>query len=280
MSLVAVTCDACGGAVAARAGEPVPRCLFCGSEAVRSEQVEEGVEPPEVFLPFATDEEGARAAFRKWAGSSFWYPSDLRRAKLELNEILLPAWRWSAQVETHFAGLVSAHTRSGKRPVTGARTKSLSGVLVPASTAISRAELHAISPYDAGEAQPFVDDEAVAPYELGSLTRTAAREAGQQAIFEMHRQAIRAELGASKIHTSALCTGMEGDPLLLPVYVGAYRRKDRLYRVVINGQTGKLVGKAPLSWTKIGCVAFFVLLAILAVLALLGGGAAVYSVSM
>jgi hypothetical protein len=42
-----------------------------------------------------------------------------------------------------------------------------------------------------------------------------------------------------------------GRPVLLPVWIGAYRRGDRLFRVVINGQTGAFSGTAPISLIKV-----------------------------
>lgn len=35
------------------------------------------------------------------------------------------------------------------------------------------------------------------------------------------------------------------------MWIGAYRLREKLYRVVLNGQTGTLTGKAPISWVKV-----------------------------
>ena len=60
------------------------------------------------------------------------------------------------------------------------------------------------------------------------------------------------------------------DPVLLPVFIGAYRRQGEVYRIVINGQTGKLIGKAPISWAKVALVAATVGAVVLTVLLCLG----------
>jgi len=275
VSLRALTCEECGGAISLQAGQRVPRCLFCGSPALHEAAPPQGVEPPAVAIPFAVDEEGARAAFRAFASGSIWYPGDLRRARLDLNAILLPAWSWSGYVETHYAALVPARTRSGKRPVSGAETAPFEGVLVPSSTALTRAELAAISPFDPGSAAPFDPQAVQAPFELGSLTRTAARQAGVDAMKGLHVAALRQRCRASRLHASCLFHDVEGLPLLLPVYVGAYRRKGQLYRVVINGQTARLTGQAPYSWARIGCAVFVVVALLVFIMLLLGGGALV-----
>ena len=68
----------------------------------------------------------------------------------------------------------------------------------------------------------------------------------------------------------AFCENVEGAPVLLPIYIGAYRRKDEFHRVVLNGQTGAITGDVPLSVWR-------VLAAVLVVLALLTVGILVAS---
>lgn len=275
-TLTAVTCRNCGGAVATRPGERLPACLFCGSAALDEPEERAEVEVPEVVLPFEVDEAGADAAFRAFARSSFWYPSDIRHARVELERILLPAWTWDGTVDAHFSGLVKAGTRSGKRPFAGSEVVRLDGVLVPSSSAITRGELAAISPFDAAQAVPFEADAAEAPYELGRLTRQAALHEAEAGMAEAVRRRVQAEQGALELKVACLFPELRGHPLLLPVYVGTWRRKDRLYRFVINGQTGTLTGTAPTSWIKVVVVILAVctvLFGLVTMLGLCAGGA-------
>lgn len=265
MTLRAVTCDSCGGAVAMEVGEAAPRCLFCGSAAL-TEQAElpEEIEPPTATVPFAISDDDADAAFRKFAKSSFWYPNDIRNARLELNRLYLPAWVFSGAIETHYAALVSARTRSGSRPVSGAERTRMQGVLVPSSSALTRAELHAISPFEMTGSAPFQPDSLDEPFELGSLTRSAATEQALDVMRASHQKQLSDQIGARKINATCLHENLDGEPVLLPIFIGAYRRKDEVYRVVINGQTGELTGTAPISWAKVAMV-------VLITLAVIGG---------
>lgn len=265
MTLRAVTCDSCGGAVAMEVGADAPRCLFCGSAAL-SEQAElpEEVEPPSATVPFSISDDDADAAFRKFARSSFWYPDDIRNARLELNRMFLPAWVFSGTIETHYAALVSAVSRSGSRPVSGAERTQMRGVLVPSSSALTRSELHDISPFSMDDSAPFQPDALDEPFELGSLTRSAATEQALGVMRASHQKQLSDQISARKINTTCLHEDLDGEPVLLPIFIGAYRRKDEVYRVVINGQTGKLTGTAPISWVKVA-------LAVLITLAVIGG---------
>ena len=46
-------------------------------------------------------------------------------------------------------------------------------------------------------------------------------------------------------------SGIYSEPVLLPVWILAYRYKGDLYRFLANGQTGRHTGTAPVSWARI-----------------------------
>jgi ribosomal protein S27E len=153
MEVVVVTqviqCDACGGSVVFDAGRQVAQCLFCGSVAVHADDGGETVLVPDAMLPFEVTRTDADDRFRRWARSSWWHAAPLRRLSIELHALLLPVWRFDASVETHWAGLVSASTRSGKRPRAGVEHAELTAQ-VPASMGLREAELRALQPFREG----------------------------------------------------------------------------------------------------------------------------------
>lgn len=249
--IVAITCSSCGGAVALEAGKTLPRCLYCGSEALDEGMLDERIEQPETFLPFGISDEEADAAFRKFTRSSIWYPNEIRQARLELEPLLLAAWTWAGLVETHYAGLVSASTASGKAPVTGSDITRLEGVVVPSSSALTRAELAAIAPFAYAEEQPYDVHTAGLMFEPGRLSRSMARSQALDQMARTHAAQLKAREGASSLNPATVLSDVDGRPVLLPVYIGVWRYGDQPYRVVINGQTGRLTGKAPISWLKI-----------------------------
>ncbi|HHO50853.1 MAG TPA: hypothetical protein ENK18_08230, partial [Deltaproteobacteria bacterium] len=157
-------------------GRPLPACLFCGADATELITFDppETIEDPEGMIPFERTGADAQAAFQAFATSSLWYPGDLRRAQLQLRRLLLPAWAFSGEIETHYTGLVSASTRSGKRPVAGVHAARFHQILVPASRTLSLAELSRLGEYDESRLQPFDPETAELPFEIPELTRSAA----------------------------------------------------------------------------------------------------------
>jgi hypothetical protein len=47
---------------------------------------------------------------------------------------------------------------------------------------------------------------------------------------------------------------------LLPVWIASYRYGDKVYNFMVNGQTGKVQGEAPISWWKVLLTVLIVLL--------------------
>ena len=274
IALSAVRCSQCGGTVRTVPGARMPTCLFCGAPAVDlvPTAAPEGIEPPDGAIPFAIDEGAARAAFVAFAGSSFWYPNDLRSARLDLRPLLLPAWAWSGDVETHWTGLVSAGTRSGKRPVAGSDAAHFDQILVPASRTLRRSELTALGRYDEATLAPYAVERADVPTELSETTRSAARAEGHAEMLDRHQRALQASHRLVSIRASSLASELRGKPVLVPIYIGAFRYGKRTFRVLVNGQSGKLVGDAPFSWWKVAAIVVAVLGGLAALLLCLGGG--------
>lgn len=266
-SVRAVQCGSCGGAVANPPGDSGPRCLFCGRADLHPFTVPAGVERPESWLPFEVGESAALGAFRGWASRRFWAPSDLKHAKVAVHRLFLPAWMWSGEIETHWAALVPAATRSGKRPLTGQERGIVRGVLVPSSPAMSVHELEAIAPFDDSKGRDLGEEEVPEAYEVGVLTRAVARSKGVDRMAAQHGREIGGRIGASKLNSSAMPLRVDGRPMLLPVWIGAYLYGEASHRVVINGQTGAVTGTSPVAWWK---VALAVLAGLLALLVIVG----------
>ena len=55
--------------------------------------------------------------------------------------------------------------------------------------------------------------------------------------------------------------------VLLPVWIAAYRYRGKVFRFLVNGQTGEIVGQAPWSIPKIAAL-------VILVLAIIGGAIA------
>src|SRR5262249_35130238 len=78
-----------------------------------------------------------------------------------------------------------------------------------------------------------------------------------------------------KMRGNLRITNLASRPMLLPVWIMAYRYRDQVFRFLANGQTGRSTGQAPVSYRKIGAAIVIAAIAILLMLLWLftiGGG--------
>lgn len=250
----ALYCNDCGGGIHFPEGKETPECPFCGSKNQVEKPEDRSLRLPEFVLSFSKSKSEADAAFRTFAQSSFWYPKDIRNAKLDLKAIYLPAWMWSGTIETHFNGLRRANTKSGYYPESGHDVRTYNQILVPSSKAVSIVELNKLAPFPVSTANPFNEENIEHPFEPGELTeRIALKEA--TTIFEIyHKQHITSDTKLHHVRTSSILQDINGLPALLPIFIGVYRRKDSVYQVLVNGLTGEIHGEAPFDWYKLGII--------------------------
>ena len=63
-------------------------------------------------------------------------------------------------------------------------------------------------------------------------------------------------------------SGITFKHVLLPIWVAAYKYKDKVRQFVVNGQTGKIAGKKPVSTGKIILTVLLILVVIAAIIGL------------
>jgi LSD1 subclass zinc finger protein len=265
-------CRGCGASTTYDAGAKALRCAFCGSTALERQPALTGRVEPAWIVPFRVPREQAVAAFRRWLGKSFWRPFGLEDAAqlVSMEPVFVPCWRFEAATDTHWtadSSATPAFARASWCPVGGHATGHVDDVLVLASGSLAPAEVTDLQPFHLADGTPYRTGAAgEIPVEDFGVSRRGARPEARRLIEAA--EAARADAlvpGKSRnVHVNVLVTDLKSEPVLLPVWINAYHWKERLFRFLVNGQTGEVVGRAPRSALKAA-------LAVLAVLAVAGG---------
>ncbi len=265
--MIVVRCDACAGRVAYDAEAGVVRCLFCASVALEPVPFDVAPPLPSEVVPFVVDHDGAAAAFRAWTKASWWRPKALREVAAELTPLWLPAWHVRADVELHWAGLERASsTQNGKRPRAGVDT-GLGETWIPASLGLTERELGALAPFDDRTRRVFEGDDRVIPFELPALSEGGARARALPVLEALRCRAIASREGLSQCRGSARLHELASHLRVLPIWIGSFRYRDRAWRFVVNGQSARVVGRAPLDRVKVGIAIVLAAIVAIAVLA-------------
>jgi hypothetical protein len=296
---VTFACGTCGASLAFE-GVRTQTCPYCASPNFVERPPAPGQPDPTFLVAFVGDAEVASRRLHAWIGGRTLFADPaFKHAKVEdLRGVYLPAYLYSAVARTDYTAQIGEQyteletyttTENGKR-VTRTRTvtrteyRALAGrhlgyvtdVIVSASSGLPNAELARVEPYDLKQLRRFspalvsgwIHEEFSRPAdECQRLSRgEAADDIGAR---------LRRFMPGDSYSDLALKTSVEWEslePILVPVWVLAlrYRGDKPPLRVVINGQTGKVTGKVPLSWWKIAIPIVLVLGAIAAAIVLSG----------
>ncbi len=301
-----VKCQDCGADIIVEAGTVTARCDYCGGKRIIEDELPPGVLQPEGLLSFQFKPPDALERFRKWlrGGDGFWgrlwvrlvRPRALQqRANVEdLHGVYVPFWtydtqshsRWTAQAGYYYYVTQTYRDSQGRTQTrqvrkvrwvwtNGQRRDFFDDWLVCASRQYYGSDLAALMK----KIEPF-PTQAVVPYDAGYLAGFRAErysldlkqgwEIARNGIMDVCRSRCAGDVPGDThrfLEVRTTFWGQSFKHVLLPVYVMAYRFKDKPYNVLINGATGVVKGGAPLSWVKVT-----ILVAVL--LVLIGGGVA------
>jgi hypothetical protein len=274
-------CQQCGAEVAVDANERSFICPFCDSSYVVELPPSTGRAQPEFVIGFAITPEDAAARFRAWLAEGGWFrPGDLSRARIEgkLRGVYLPFWSfstlaestWSAEIGEHwyrtetYTAIENGRTVMRTRQVqetewwnlSGKHHNYYSGYLVSGSKGLKQADADRIKPYHLPALKRYE------PYFLAgwlsedySVDRDQAEQICQNVFYGWEQSAVAKFLPGDAQRGIAVQTEFSdtgADLILLPLYLLSYRYGEQVFRFMVNGQTGQVIGDKPLSSWRIG----------------------------
>jgi hypothetical protein len=285
-------CNTCGAQISNAVDRRSYSCPFCESHYVAElPEPLSGRQRPEFAIGFAITADEAAEQFRAWINRrGLFTPGDLRQAMTveKLQGIYLPFWSfsmlaesgWRAEIgehwyrtetyqETDSKGNTVTKTRQVQEtewwPLTGRHHRYYSGYLVSASHGLPQNEAQQIMPFQLPALKRFE------PYFLAgwlceeySVERQEALQRSQDEFYRREQAHIADFLPGDthrQLQVRTEFSHENSDLCLLPVYLLPFSYRGKKYRFLMNGQTGKWLGRKPISWMR-------VLLAVLGGLAL------------
>ncbi len=267
-----VRCGSCGSNVVFRGTLTSTECAFCGSP-IQRDKVHSASNrvPVDGVLPFQVDQQRAKSNLADWVRSRWFAPNEFRKRGVEgrFNGVYLPYWTFDSHTFNRYRGERGEHyyvtVGSGKNrrterrtrwyPASGQFERFFDDVLVVAAAGLPRKIMINLEPWPLHKCLPFTQ-QALA----GFFAQTYDVELdkgfvdGKQRIDEAIHADVRRRIGGDEQRVHSIQSTY--DPitykhLLLPVWLLAYRYKDKTYRVVVNAGTGEVQGERPYSWVKI-----------------------------
>ncbi len=292
-------CDNCGAEVGAAGEQRSFVCPFCDSTYVSEfSPASTGRQEPEFVIGFVITPEQAHAKFRAWISeNSLFRPGDLKSATLQdkLKGVYLPFWsfsmlaesQWNANIgeywyrtETYVSrdskGNMVTKTRRVREtewwPLNGRHHRYYSGYLVSGSKGLAQDQAERIKPFNLPALKRY-EPMYLAGWmsEEYSIARNDALERCQREFHDREQSNVATFLPGDthrNLRVSINFSDVNSDLCLLPMYILSYRYGDKLFRFLVNGQTGRCAGDKPWSRKRIGLFALGVVALILTVVAI------------
>lgn len=283
-------CNRCGSQSVFTTETPTFTCSFCNYEAVNPVAYKTRIIQPSGMIPFRVDQQQSVAIFKTWLGKGWWAPGDLQEFARHdaLHGIYLPFWTYDAQTHSEWSGYggryyyeteyyTDSQGRRQSRQVqrtewiyrSGTYDHFFDDILIGGATELSQDEYESIFPYQLEELVNFdpkylsgwkADVYDIAVHEGYEKAEAIMKDAIYDACADLCR--IDTYKGL-EVHTSY--SDQTYKHILLPIWLCSYVYKQKTYHFLINGQTGRIHGKKPVSTMKVVLTVLAALLIIIAV---------------
>ena len=266
-------CASCGASLSLPEGELTVTCPFCASNEVQIGRTPGDVLRPRFLIPFKIQDQQTQNLARAWLGRGWYYPAELSRSAIldRFTGIYLPYWtfdtritaNWRAEVgyerqERYYDhGTKQWHTRTviDWRWESGRVSLVVDDLLVSGSTHLSRRLLDGLRPFNLNALVAY-NPEYLAGWKAQAydLTLPDAWKSGKDTIREQAKEACYADIPTSHVRNFSMTADFADESwryILLPVYIAAYKFRENVFQVMVNGQTGQVSGQKPVAWWKI-----------------------------
>lgn len=271
-ALAAFNCQGCGAEVVVDRTHLKLSCAYCGSESVieapKGETGHSDDVRPQALVSFAIQPPRAAELFRDWLSKLWFAPGDLEAQADpdKIRPVYLPFWGYDADTHTFYKCEVGHDSGSGKHKTT--HWKDHSGwirsqyrdVLVVASGRVDRELSVAIEPFHVSRQVAF-SPELLTGWEAERYAidhEEAWAQLGRNYVVELETEACEAD--ARKVPGTDHVRNVKVEPhfetlgskhYLLPLYITPFRYREKVFQVLVNGDTGLVHGQRPVSWPRV-----------------------------
>ena len=290
----AVVCKSCGAETIYDALAVSSECPYCGSNQVMEAKGEKTLAPGGV-VPFKITNEVAGANFKKWIGGKFFCPKLAKdSAKPEaFTGIYLPYWTFDTSTVSSYTGKYGidrtvrrkdsngntvTETVTDWHRTSGIYREDFDDELVLATNRHNSAIINGLAPFETADNKAY-KPEYVAGFaaERYTIGLKDGWEIAKKSIFRKINNGVSRKIlrennadHTSDIKVKSTFNAITYKYLMLPIWVSSFQYGGKVYQFMVNGQTGKVYGKTPVSVWKVLLVVG-IILAIIAAICLCGG---------
>lgn len=259
-------CTSCGAELSVNGVETSTFCAYCGQPTIVFSRVSQALKP-KLIIPFRVQKQQAIAAIRQRFNQGFFVPKEIKDFEVErVRGIYIPYWLYDSYY--YDKQLIKGTVGSGKN----SRTKyfmreaecHFSNLSLDASSNLNDESSQRLEPYDMRDLKPFEvaymsgfysDRYDMSNEDLRSLASQRTKE-----MFDEQTMNSCSARSKSIVSNTPKMQIQKETYAMFPAWFMTFRYQDKPYTMLVNGQTGKLVGAVPYDKKKVKSVAVAIFL--------------------
>ncbi len=282
----AVVCKSCGAETIYDALAVSSECPYCGSNQVMEAAGVNTLAPGGV-VPFKITQEQAGTNFHNWIKGKFFCPKLAKESAKpdSFKGIYLPYWTFDTNTLSSYNGQYGIDRTEYYKDSNGNRCSrtvtdwyNTNGIyreffddeLVLATNRHNSAIINGLAPFDTADNKTYkpeyVAGFAAERYTIGLKDGwDIAKNSINRKINSGVTTKIRRENSADHVRNLIIRSAYNDITykyLMLPIWCSSFKYKEKIFQFMVNGQTGKVYGKTPISGWKVALVVGIAIVAI------------------
>ncbi len=277
-------CKSCGAKELISKQEIAITCPFCGTNNIVKTSELSGIKPQGI-VPFKIEKNQVLEIAKNWSKKRKMAPNDFASiaSAEKISGIYNPLFTFDCQTFSSYEGrLGERHTvtrGSGKDRhteteiryfhISGKHFDSFDDLLIGASNKIPQYRLKEIEPFETNEAITY-DSKFLRGYSASSNTREGkqcwedAKNEMKEVIYDNILKNYHYDV-VSYLNIKTQYFQPTYKYVLVPLYVGYHKYKNKTYNFYVNGVNGKISGDSPVSFWKVFFLVLFIIAVVLVV---------------
>lgn len=261
-------CESCGAGLSIPEDAITSSCPFCASNKVNISRAPADILRPKFLIPFKILPKKNQALAREWLGKGWYHPPELASSALinKFHGIYLPFWTFDAQIDAGWKAQIGherkVRDRKGQtrteidwRWESGRAQLTMDDTIHAGTNKVSHLILQKLLPFRFEELTAYSPD-FLAGWQAQNynIPLPEAWQEAKEGMRETARSTCRSQIASSRVRNFSMTANFSHETwryVLLPVYLAVYKHEDRIFQVMVNGQTGTVAGQKPVAWNKI-----------------------------
>lgn len=262
------SCTSCGAEIIGDENTAATHCVYCDSPAIMVNQLT-GMYKPDYVIPFKMGKPDAKEAILKLCKGKMLLPKGFTNENRieEIKGIYVPFWLFDCDIYanidykatkvTHWSDRKYNYTRTEHFKLDREGSLDFTKVPIDGSSKIDNIFMEAVEPFDYSEAVDFqtayLSGFLADKYDVDSEDcKDRINERIKKSTVTVFADTTKGGNYTTVVPNNVNLKINHGSVryALLPVWMLNTKYKDTMYTFVMNGQTGKFIGKLPISMGK------------------------------